>query len=192
MSKIRIEVSARHCHLSQSDLDKLFGVGYKLKPLKSISQKGQFAAQETIAIKTKGGQLDNVRIVGPVRDQTQIELTLTVARKLKIKPPLKISGDLEGSIGAMLIGPKGQVKIKSGIIVTHRHLHCNPAQAKKLGLKNNQLVSVKTAGERSVTFHNVVVRIRDDFDLSVHLDTDEGNAAMPDGVCGFGELITKK
>lgn len=191
MSKIRIEVSARHCHLSLSDLIKLFGHDYKLKPLKEISQKGQFAAKETITIKTKGGQLDKVRIVGPVRDKTQIELTLTDARKLKIQPPIRVSGDLKDSIGATLVGPKGQVKITEGIIVTQRHLHCNPTQAQKLKLKNGQLVSVKTAGNRSVTFHNIIVRIKEDFDLSVHLDTDEGNASMLDGVCGLGELIIK-
>lgn len=191
MSKIRIEVSARHGHLSQSDLDKLFGSGYKLKPLKKLSQTMEFAAKETITIKTKLGQLENFRIIGPVRPQTQIELTLSDARKLKIKPPIRISGQLTGSLGAELIGPYGSVKIKTGIIITHRHLHCNPAQAKTLNLKNGQMVSVKTAGERSTTLHNIVVRIKDSFDLSIHLDTDEGNASLPSGACGFGNLINK-
>jgi len=191
MSKIRIEVSAHHAHLSQADLDSLFGFGYKLKPLKPLSQPGEFASQETITIKTKDGQINKLRIVGPPRDKTQIEITLSDARKLKIKPPIRVSGDLKGSAGATLVGVKGQIKIKEGIIIHQRHLHCNLSQAKKLKLKNKQLVSIKTTGARSLTFHNVIVRVRDNFDLSVHLDTDEGNASSPDGVCSLGELINK-
>lgn len=191
MSKIRIEVSARHCHLSLSDLNKLFGKDHKLKAIKNLSEPGEFAAKETITIKTKGGQIDNLRIVGPIRKQTQVELSMTDCRRLKINPPIKVSGNLQGSLGATLIGPKGSVKIKEGVIIAKRHLHCNPAQAKKLNLKNGQSVSVKTLGERSVTFHDIEVRVRDDFDLSVHLDTDEGNASSPDGVCSVGELLTK-
>lgn len=189
MDKIRIEVSARHCHLSQKDLDKLFGKGYQLKPIKDLSQKGQFAAKETIILKTKDGQIDNLRILGPLRADTQIELSMTDARKLKINPPLRLSGDIKGSVGAIIIGPKGKVKLKEGIIIAQRHLHANPAQAEKLGLKMGQSISIRTVGNRSVTFHNVAVRIEDKFDLSFQVDTDEGNGSLPDGVCSQGEII---
>lgn len=191
MPKVKVEVSARHCHLSQKDADKLFGKNYKFKVVKKLSQHGEFASSDVVTVKNKDGELEAVRVVGPIRVATQVELTMTDARKLKIKPPIRLSGDLKGSIGAIIIGPKGQIKIKEGVIIAKRHLHCNPDQAKKLNLKNNQIVSVKTSGERSVTFHNIVVRIKDNFDLSVHLDTDEGNASSPDGVCSFGDLINK-
>ncbi|MFA6526638.1 MAG: phosphate propanoyltransferase [Candidatus Buchananbacteria bacterium] len=189
MDKIRIEVSARHCHLSQKDLDKLFGKGYQLKPMKDLSQKSQFAAQETIIVKTKDGQIDNLRILGPVRPQTQIELSMTDARKLKINPPIRLSGDIKRSVGAIIIGPKGEVKLKEGIIIAKRHIHANPAQAKKMGLSKNMIISVKTVGERSVTFHSIPVRIDDNYDLSFHIDTDEGNASSPNGVCSQGIIV---
>lgn len=188
-NKVKVEVSARHCHLSKEDAQKLFGQDYKLKVIKPLSQPGEFASQETISVKTAGGQLAKVRVLGPIRDKTQVEISLTEARKLKINPPIRLSGDLKGSVGAILIGAKGQVKIKEGIIIVKRHLHCNPEQAKKLGLKNGQLIAVKTPGERSVILNNIVVRIKDNFDLAVHLDTDEGNASLLDGVCALGELI---
>lgn len=189
MDKIRIEVSARHCHLSQKDLDKLFGKGYQLKPMKGLSQKGQFAAEETIILKTKDSQIDNLRILGPVRPQTQIELSMTDSRKIKISPPLRLSGDIKDSAGAIIIGPKGEVKLKEGIIIAKRHLHVNPAQAKKLSLKIGQSVSIRTVGDRSVTFHNIIVRVEDQFDLSFQVDTDEGNAALIGGVCSQGILV---
>ena len=190
-NRIKIEVSARHCHLSDQDAQKLLGNNFKLKVIKPLSQHGEFDSQETIIVKTGGGQLAKVRVLGPIRDKTQIEISLTEARKLKINPPIRLSGDIKGSIGATLIGPKGRVKIKEGIIIVKRHLHCGPKQAKKLGLKNAQIVSVKTPGERSVTLNNIIVRIKDNFNLSVHLDTDEGNASLPAGVCALGELIIK-
>ena len=189
MTKVKVEVSARHCHLSDKDAKKLLGKNYKLKVIKPLSQHGEFASQVTVTVKTAGGQLEKVRVLGPIRDKTQVEISLTEARKLKINPPIRLSGDLKGSAGAVLIGPKGQVRIKEGIIIAKRHLHCSSDQAKKLGLKNGQIISVKTPGERSVTLNNIVVRIKDNFDLSIHLDTDEGNASLPGGVCAFGEII---
>lgn len=190
-NKIRIEVSARHCHLSQKDLDKLFGKGYRLKPLKELSQKKQFAAEETIVLKTKDGQIDNLRILGPVRTETQVELAMTDARKLRITPPVRLSGDIKGSAGGILAGPEGEVKLKEGIIIAKRHIHANSAQAKKFGLKKDMIVSIRTAGDRSATFHNVPVRIDGDYDLSFHIDTDEGNASSPNGVCSVGEIINE-
>lgn len=189
MSKITIEVSARHVHISQKDLEVLFGKGYNLIVYKKLSQPGQFAAKETITVKTKEGELQKVRILGPVRDHTQVEVSMTDARKLKIKVPLRLSGDIKGTPGATLIGPEGKMKIKKGVIVAKRHIHTTPKQAKKIGLSDGQVVSVKTPGERGITFHDVSVRVRDDFDLNMHIDTDEGNASLPDGVYCQGEII---
>lgn len=189
MKKVKIEVSARHCHLSSTDLETLFGQGYELVKNKDLSQLGQFAAEEKISIKTDSGQIDGIRILGPVRGATQVELTMTDARKLKITPPVRLSGDLVGSIGATLIGPKGEVVLKEGVIVAKRHIHCDLETAKMLSLTDDSLVSIKTFGERSVTFHDVPVRISDKFVWVMHIDTDEGNASLPSGVCAEGEII---
>lgn len=192
MLKIIIEVSARHVHLSPKDAAKLFGRGYQLKELKSLSQPGEFAAKETVSIKTAKGQIDNLRVIGPTRKQTQVEITLTDARKLKIAPPVRLSGDIKGSAGATLIGPKGQVRLKEGVIVAQRHIHCDPATAKKIGLTTKSQVTVTTFGERGLVLENIPVRIAPDFVLRLHLDTDEGNASLPGGVCSQGELIINK
>lgn len=189
MKKVKIEVSARHCHLSSADLETLFGQSYELIKSKDLSQPGQFAAEEKISIKTDSGQIDGIRILGPVRASTQVELTMTDARKLKVTAPVRLSGDLAGSVGATLIGPKGEVTLKEGIIVAKRHIHCDLDTAKELGLSEDKSVSVKTFGERSVTFHDVPVRISDKFTWVMHIDTDEGNASLPDGVCSEGEII---
>jgi len=189
MDKIKIEVSARHCHLCGEDLAILFGEGYEFTKYKDLSQPGQFAAEEKITIKTDGGQLEGLRILGPVRDKTQVELSMTDARKLKINAPLRLSGDLAGSASAVIAGPQGEVKLKEGVIIAKRHIHCDPKSAAKLGLSDEQDISVKTTGERSVIFHNVSVRISDKYSLVMHIDTDEGNASSPDGICSKGEII---
>lgn len=189
MTFIIIEASARHCHLSQLDLEKLFGRGYQLKKLKPLSQPGQFAAQETVVFKTPGGQISNLRILGPARGQTQVELALSDAYHLKIKPPLRLSGDLKKSAGGVLVGPKGQIKLKSGVIIARRHLHLDPLSAKKLNLKNNQKISIRTGGGRSITFHQVIVRINQDFVLCLHLDLDEANAAGLSAKNAKGQII---
>ena len=188
MTKINIEVSARHVHLSQEHLEKLFGRKHKLKPVKPLSQKGQFAAEETVRIKNKQGKIKKVRVLGPVRRHTQIEISQTDAYKFKISPPVRKSGDLKGSAGLVLIGPKGKVKLKRGVIIAWRHIHIHPKDAKKYGLADGDRVSVKIENKRGVTFHNVLVRVRKDFVWRMHVDTDEGNAA---GVAGTakGELI---
>lgn len=194
--KIKIEISARHCHLSNKDLETLFGKNYQLKPIKKLPQPGQFAAKETVSLEVPGNRINNLRVVGPVRGKTQIEITQTDAYQLDIHPPVRQSGDLKGSTGAKLIGPKGTVKIKEGVIIAERHLHCDPISAKKLGLKNNQRVSVKTQGSRSVTLNNIIVRINKDFSLAFHIDidTDEANAALNfnrERKAEYGLLITK-
>jgi len=187
MIKIPVEVSARHCHLSQRDSQRLFGKGYKFKIFKMVSQPGQFATQEEIKIQGSRGEL-KLRIVGPVRQDTQIELAATDCYKLGIKPVLRVSGKVKGTPGAVLIGPKGRNKIKQGVIVAQRHLHLAPNEAKSLKLKSGQLVSVKIKGPRELIFDNVIVRSGAGHKKSFQLDTDEGNA------CGWmpgikGELI---
>jgi len=177
MARIKIEISARHVHLNHADLEKLFGSGYNLKILRELSQKGQFASRERVIVKTKKGEFPTVRVLGPMRRNTQVEISMTDARKLGIEPPVKRSGNLEGSVGAFLIGPRGKVKLKNGIIIAKRHIHCSDKEAKKYKVKDGEEVSVKVDGERSLTFHKVVVRIRKDFSWSMHVDADEGNAA---------------
>lgn len=192
--KIKIEISAHHCHLSNKDLETLFGKNYQLKPIKALSQHGQFASQEIIDVKTPDGRINNIRVLGPTRELTQVEISQTDARQLNIYPPIRQSGDVKKSCGAELIGPKGSSKIKEGVIIAARHLHCDPPAAKKLGLKNNQRVGIKTAGIRSVVFDKVIVRIHKDFTLAFHIDTDEANAVFDFSqkpTAEYGLLITK-
>lgn len=179
MSKpIPVGVSGRHLHLSQDDLDTLFGKGYQLTPMKDLSQPGQYAAKETVEVSTEKGSFKSVRILGPVRKQTQIELALTDAVKLGVNPPVRDSGDLKQSPGLTITGPKGQVTIQEGVICAARHIHMTPADAECLNVKDKELVSVKVEGERGAILCNVLVRIHDTFQLEMHLDTDEGNAVM--------------
>ena len=184
--KVLVEVSSRHIHLSQKDLGALFGKGYKLKKLRPLSQEGEFAAKETLNLRVGKREIKEVRIVGPVRKETQVELSKTDAIYLKINPPLRMSGDINNTPGITLVNPrnKKKIKIKQGVIIPWRHLHCGTKEAKKLHLKNNSLISVKIEGERKLIFNNVRVRIKDNFRLAVHLDTDEGNSA---GIIKKGE-----
>jgi len=182
MFKILVEISARHVHLSPKHLEKLFGPGYQLNKLKDLSQKGQFAAKETVILKTLKSEIPNVRIVGPVRKKTQVEISKTDAIKLGINPPIRKSGDLAGSAGCVLIGPKGKVKLKEGVIIAWRHLHLNPRLVQKYGLTSRKYVSVKVKTQkRSLTFHQVYLQIDPSFTPSFQIDTDEANAAGIEG-----------
>jgi len=174
--KIPVEISARHIHLSQKDLEKLFGKNYVLKKQRDLTLPGEFAAEEKVKITAKKGELD-LRVVGPVRKNTQIEISLTDSFYLGIRPVLKVSGDVKSTPGAVLTGPYGKVNLKQGVILAQRHIHCNKKEAGELGLKNGQNVSVRMAGPRGLVFDQVKIRVRDDFVLVMHLDTDEGNAA---------------
>lgn len=176
--RIPVGVSGRHLHVSQADLEVLFGKDYQLKPKKDLSQPGQYAAEETVEIVTAKGSIKNVRILGPVRKQTQVELSLTDAVKLGINPPVRDSGDLKNSPGLTIIGPKGQVSINEGVVCAARHIHMTPADAEEFQVKDKELVSVKIDGERGAIFHNVLIRIHETFQLEMHVDTDEGNAVM--------------
>lgn len=191
--KITIELSGHHCHVSRQDLDIIYGRGYKLTPIKPLSQTGQFASKETVTVKIGDKKLENVRILGPERKNTQIELSLTEAYKLRVDPPViecTCPGQSGGCVMAEIIGPKGKVN-RCAIIIAHRHFHTDPKTAKKAGVKEGDLVSVKTSGKRSVTFHNVLVRVDQNFQPRIHLDTDEGNAAgLKSG--SQGELMINK
>ncbi len=189
-TKILIEVSARHIHLAQKDLESLFGIGYQLNKVKDLTQPSDFAAQETLTIKADN-LLKNVRVVGPIRAKTQVEVSITDAIELGIKLPIRISGDLKGSAGVVLIGPKGEVKFEEGAIIAQRHIHCSTKEAKSLKLKNGQVISVMAGDNREVIFNNIVVRVGDNYRLCLHIDTDEANAAGINRV-GEGILIIKK
>jgi len=189
--KIPIEVSARHIHIKKSDLEKLFGVGYKLHKLKELSQKGNFSSKETVelvSLEDEKRRIPNVRTVGPCTAYTQVELSLTDAYHLKIKPPIRRSGDLDKTPGIKIIGPKGELILKKGVIIPKRHIHISDDLAKKIGLKDNDIVKVKVKGERGLIFENVVIRVNKNYSLAMHIDTDEGNAAGIDKV-GEGKLI---
>ena len=187
MPKIQVEVSARHCHLSQKDADILFGKNYKFKVMKMVSQPGQFATVEEIVIKGPKSEF-KLRIVGPLRKNTQIELAATDCYRLGIKPVLRVSGEIKGTSGAVLIGSKGKVTLKQGVIVAQRHLHVSPSEAKALKVKAGQLVAMKIKGPRGLIFNTVIVRSGPGHKKSFQIDTDEGNA------CGWqkginGELL---
>ena len=173
---IPIEVSARHIHLSKKDLEQLFGKGYELKKLRELVQPLDFAAEEVLIIKNGSKEL-SARIVGPLRKETQVEVSLTDAFYLGIKPPIRRSGNLGITPGIVLVNKKKEIKIKRGIIVAARHIHCNPLEAKRLGLKNKKYISVKVAGKRELIFNKVRVRVNKDYALSMHIDLDEANAA---------------
>ena len=187
--KIKIEVSARHLHLKKEDFEKLFGEGVELTVMKELSQPGMFAASETVKIKDEFFEIEKIRIVGPLRDYTQIEISETEARKFKIDPPLRRSGDIKNSPGMTIIGPKGKVKIDDGVIIAKRHIHMTPADAEEINAKDGDLLKVKVAGERGLVFENVVARVDENFSLAMHIDTDEGNAGGV-GILGEGEIIT--
>lgn len=184
-----VETSARHVHLTQADLETLFGAGYELTKKKDLSQPGQFACEERVTIVGGKKEMAGVSILGPVRRHTQVELSLTDARAIGVNAPIRESGDVAGSGACKIIGPKGEIEVGEGVIVAQRHIHATPADAKALGVSNGDIVSVKIDTDgRSLIFGDVVVRVSDSSALAMHIDTDESNAAG----CGrevFGEII---
>lgn len=188
IKKVPIEISARHIHLSQKDLETLFGPNYKLKVKNSISQPNQFASQETLNLINQDKKIENVRIVGPIRSASQVEIAKTDAIKLGLQPPIRVSGNITGSPGITLENPinKKKLKLQEGVIIAQRHLHASEKEAKSLNLKNNQLISIKVSGERALVFNQVIVRAGKEHRLSFQLDTDESNAA---GNPIFGEIV---
>ena len=177
-NQVLVETSARHLHLSQKDLDMLFGEGYSLTNKKDLSQPGQFACAERVDVVGPKRTLEGVTVLGPLRKTTQIELSMTDARSIGLDAPVRESGDIEGSAGCKLVGPKGEIELKQGVIVAKRHIHMTPEDATEFGVKDKDVVSVKIDSEgRSLVFGDVVVRVRDKFALAMHIDSDESNAA---------------
>jgi putative phosphotransacetylase len=224
MITIPIEVSARHLHVSQKDLDILFGNGHKLTPIKKLSQPGQFVCEEVVEVQNlqswgiaphqdftfgKAPDHNQIRVLGPAREHTQVELSWSDFIGLGLEPQVVLSGNYNSSVGGIiLVGPKGELKLDKGVIIAQRHIHCSENQAKEYNLQGGQIVSVRVIDDgknemqnakckmqnviqnskfykpvRQITFHNVVVRVSADFDWQMHIDTDEANAA---GICGIG------
>lgn len=176
--KFMVETSARHVHVSQADLETLFGAGYELTKKKDLSQPGQYACEERVTIVGSKKELAGVSILGPVRKETQVELSLTDARSIGVTAPVRESGDLTGSGACRIIGPKGEIEITQGVIAAKRHIHATTKDAAALGVSNGDIVSVKIDTDgRSLIFGDVVVRVSDSYALAMHIDTDESNAA---------------
>ena len=187
--KILVETSARHVHLTVEDMETLLGKGNKITVKKMLSQPGQFASNERISLVGPKNTIKNVLILGPTRSATQVEISLTDARTLGIKVPVRESGDIEGSAPIKLVGPAGELEIKQGAIAAKRHIHLDLATAKEMGLKDKQIVSAKITGTgRAVTFDDVVVRVSDKYAPAMHIDTDESNAACCSGEV-YAEII---
>lgn len=175
---VPVGVSNRHMHVSQADLESLFGPGYRLKPYRELSQPGEYAAEETVTIVGPRGVIEGLRLLGPPREHSQIELAVTDTYRLGIRAPVRESGDLEGTPGIAVVGPRGALNLPRGVIVAARHIHMDEANARKWGLKDGQRVRVLVPGERGLILHNVIVRVSPVARLELHLDTDEANAAM--------------
>ncbi len=175
--KVKIEYSNRHVHPSKEFVEKLFGEGYELTKEKKLSQGDDFSAHETVEIIGPKGSISDVRIIGPEREKTQIEILASDAHKLGIEVPIKLSGDLTNSPGIRVVGLVDEVNLESGVIIAKRHLHISEEDARKFGLKNNDIVKVKIEGERALIFDSVVVRVSKEFQTRIHLDTEEANAA---------------
>ena len=175
--KIPIEVSAHHVHLAAKEVDLLFGEGSGLTRRSDLSQPGQFACEETVNLIGPKGRVERVRVLGPERKESQVEISMTEEFRLGIKAPIRASGSLEGSPGITLDGPKGKCTIPNGVICSVRHIHMSPEDALSFGLKDRDIVKIEVQGERTLTFGDVLVRVHPDFRLSMHIDTDEANAA---------------
>ena len=186
---VLIETSARHIHVSRKDLDILFGEGYELTKKKDLSQPGQYACEERVQVIGPKGSFPGVSILGPERPETQVELSAGDARSIGVKAPIRESGDLEGSGGCKLVGPKGEIEIERGVIIAKRHIHMTPADAEKYDLKDKDVVSVKVDTDgRALIFGDVIVRVNPAYALAMHIDTDESNAAAASGEV-YGEIV---
>ncbi len=174
---VPVGLSNRHIHLSKEHLDILFGEGYELKKFKDLSQPGQYAAEEKVDVVGTKGTLKGVRILGPVRKETQIEISLADGFVLGVNPPVRDSGDLIDSPGVKVVGPKGEVVLEKGVIAAARHIHMHTSDAENFGVVDKDIVSVKVEGKRGLVFDNVLVRVHKEYALEMHVDVEEGNAA---------------
>ena len=176
--EIPVGISNRHIHLSKEDVETLFGAGYELTPCKELSQPGQYACKELLTIVGPSLRpIVKVRVLGPVRSASQVEISRTDAYILKVSPPVRESGKTEGSASITIIGPKGVVTLKEGLIIANRHIHMSLEDGEKFGVKDNDYVDVDAYSERRTRFFDVQVRVHKDFRLEMHLDTDDANAA---------------
>lgn len=173
---IKVGVSARHVHLSQKDLETLFGKGYQLTPKKPL-MGDQYAAEECVTLVSPSlRSIEGVRVLGPVRKDSQVEVSRTDTFKLKVSPPVRPSGEIKGSAAIALVGPKGSVFLNEGCIIANRHIHMTPDDAAKYGIKDNDVVDVEIQNSKPTRFYNVQVRVRADFNTEMHIDTDDANA----------------
>ena len=191
--KVLVETSARHLHLSKDAMEVLFGENYNLTPKKYLSQPGQFVCEEKVEIVGPKESIKGVSVLGPLRDKTQVEISLTDSRKIGIPAVIRESGDLYNTSGCEIIGPKGKYILREGVIVAKRHIHMSLIDAKENSFKDGQIVCVKINSiGRSGIFDDVVVRVSDKFRLAMHIDTDESNAFGLNGIIGtYGEIILK-
>ncbi len=177
-NQIPVGISNRHIHLSREDLETLFGAGYELTPIKDLSQPGQYACKETLTlIGPSMRPIENVRVLGPLRKSSQVEISMTDSFVLKVKPPVRESGKIQGSAPVTIIGPKGIVSLKEGCIIANRHIHMSPADAQKFGVKDGDYINVDAfGGTRKTRWYDVQIRVHKDFRLEMHVDTDDANA----------------
>lgn len=175
--ELPVGLSNRHIHLSQEDIDVLFGDGYELTKAKDLAQPGQYASNEKVDVKGERGTIKGIRVLGPSRDKSQVEISLGDARTLGVDTVLRNSGDLKNTPGVKLIGPKGEVDLEDGVIIAARHIHMSTEDAERFGIKDQDKVRVKVDGPRGLIFENVLVRVSPNFKLEMHIDIEEGNAA---------------
>ncbi len=176
--QVPVGISARHVHLSRDHVETLFGAGYQLTPEKSLSQPGQFACKEQVEVCGPKGSIKKVRILGPERKQSQVEMAFSDCRILGIKPPVRTSGDLKETPGILLKGPVGEVPLKEGVIIADRHIHMTPEEASWFGVSDGDRVNVLVPGEKAGVLGRVLVRVTSESRLDLHVDTDDANAFL--------------
>lgn len=176
-NKIPVAISNRHVHLSQEDMNRLFGADHQFKVVKNLSQPGQFAYDEKVTLVGPKGVLENVRILGPARTKTQVEISVSDGIKLGVKAPIRDSGELAQSAGLTLVGPLGSTTLPEGTIIAARHIHMHPDDATRFGVKDKDRINVKAPGTRGLVYNEMLVRVSDKFKLEMHIDIDEANAA---------------
>ena len=179
-----VEASGRHVHLSKEHLEELFGKGYELTPAKDLSQPGQFAAKERVRVIGPKGEFSNVVILGPCRNLSQVELSMTDCREIGVKSVVRESGKIDGTPGILIGVGDRYIYLEEGVIVAKRHVHMTPEDAEKFNVKDREIVKVKVNGERPVIFDDVLIRVKDTFGLSMHIDFDEANS------CGYAPGVT--
>ena len=175
--RVPISTSVRHVHLSRGHVAQLFGSGHELTVKSELSQPGQYACEETVMLVGPKGKIPKVRVLGPERSETQVEISRTDEFVLGIDAPIRPSGEIDGTPGLELVGPKGKVRLEHGVIQAQRHIHMSPADADRFGVRDKDWVMVRVGGERGIIFDDVLVRVNKDYRLDMHLDTDESNAA---------------